>query len=97
MDVEWDARKARLDVHKHGIEFADAVFVLEDDSTLTTTEHAAGGEDRWITLGIDPLGRILVVVYTWRKNRIRSFQPARRHRANGNDTHWVYEERIRLR
>ena len=41
-----------------GIQFADAVLALEDDSALTTTEHAADGEERWITLGVDAPGRI---------------------------------------
>jgi uncharacterized protein len=61
---------------RHGIQFADAVFVLEDDNALTTTERAADGEERWITLGVDALGRILVVVYTWRQSRVRII-PAR--------------------
>ena len=36
------------------------------------------GEERWITLGMDSLGRILVVVYTWREERVRliSARPA---------------------
>ena len=78
MDFEWDAQKARLNARKHDIQFADAVLVLEDDNALTTTEHAADGEERWITLGIDALGRILVVVYTWRKSGVRiiSARPA---------------------
>ena len=47
-------------------------------SALTTTEHALNGEQRWITLGVDALGRILVVVYTRRKSRVRiiSARPA---------------------
>ena len=78
MDFEWDAQKARLNARKHGVQFADAVHVLEDGGALTTTEHASDGEQRWITLGIDALGRILVVVYTWRKSRVRiiSARPA---------------------
>ena len=78
MEIEWDARKARLNVLKHGVQFADAVLVLEDDNALTTMEQAADGEERCVTLGVDALGRILVVVYTWRKNRLRiiSARPA---------------------
>ena len=71
MEFEWDAQKARLNARKHGVQFADAVLVLEDDNAMTTTEHAADGEERWITLGVDALARILVVVYTWRKSRVR--------------------------
>ncbi len=78
MEIEWDAQKARLNERKHGIQFADAVLVLEDDNALTRTEQASDGEQRWVTLGVDALGRILVVVYTWRKNRLRviSARPA---------------------
>jgi uncharacterized DUF497 family protein len=71
MEFEWDGRKARPNARKHGIEFADAVLALEDDNAVTITEQAADGEERWITLGVDALGRILILVYTWRKNRIR--------------------------
>ena len=90
MDFEWDAQKAHMNARKHGIQFADAVHVLEDDDALTTTEHASDGEDRWITLGVDALGRILVVVYTWRKRS--SFQPDRPRRASGIDMPRAYEE-----
>jgi uncharacterized protein len=78
MDFEWDIQKAHVNARKHGIQFADAVHVLEDDNALTNSEHASNGEERWITLGIDALGRILVVVYTWRKSRVRiiSARPA---------------------
>ena len=29
------------------------------------------GEKRFVTLGMDALGRIVVVVYTWRRDRVR--------------------------
>jgi len=29
------------------------------------------GEGRWVTLGLDGLGRVLVVVYTWRGEKLR--------------------------
>lgn len=78
MKFEWDPRKARLNVRKHGVYFADALLVLEDDNALTTTETSSDGEERWVTLGSDPIGRILVVVYTWRGSRLRliSARPA---------------------
>jgi uncharacterized DUF497 family protein len=78
MDVEWDPNKARLNVRKHGVHFSDALSALEDESALTMTEESAGGEERWITLGADALGRVLVVVYTWRGRRVRliSARPA---------------------
>ena len=71
MQSEWDPKKARLNVRKHGIHFSDALLVLEDEHGLTIPEESADGEERLITMGIDALGRLLVVVYTWRDDRIR--------------------------
>ena len=68
--LEWDLRKAASNVRKHGVHFADAVPVLEDDHAITLREDAHD-EERWVTIGMDALARILVVVYTWRGNSIR--------------------------
>ena len=51
---------------KHGVRFADATTVLEDDLALTMRDPFSEDEERWITLGRDGRGRLLVVVYTWR-------------------------------
>jgi uncharacterized DUF497 family protein len=32
---------------------------------------SAEAEERWVTLGLDALGRLLVVAYTWRGERVR--------------------------
>jgi len=71
VDYEWDARKARLNLEKHGVDFADAVGALEDELALTTDDVSALSEKRFVTLGMDLLGRLIVVVYTWRGERIR--------------------------
>jgi uncharacterized DUF497 family protein len=60
-----------LNFRKHGIYFADAVSALEDERALTIREPYADDEERWITLGMDALGRVLVVIYTWRGQGIR--------------------------
>jgi len=70
MDFEWDAGKAAANLRKHGVDFADATGVLFDELALTILDERAT-EDRFITLGMDPLGRVLVVVYTWRGDRVR--------------------------
>ena len=70
MNFEWDPKKAGANLRKHGVRFADAVSVLEDEEAITVLEQRFD-EERWITLGIDSLGRILVVAYTWRQERIR--------------------------
>ena len=35
MGIEWDPVKARSNLRKHGIDFADAVSALEDENALT--------------------------------------------------------------
>jgi uncharacterized protein len=67
---EWSAEKQAINIRKHGIRFAEAVLVLEDADALTVSESAEG-EERFVTLGLDGLGRVLVVVYTYRGENIR--------------------------
>jgi uncharacterized DUF497 family protein len=69
-EYEWDSAKAAANSAKHGVDFADAVGVFEDDSALTI-EDTSTAEERSKTLGVDFLGRVLVVVYTYRNDRIR--------------------------
>jgi len=66
MKYEWDENKRGLNIDKHGVDFADAVGVLEDSFSLTIEDSDAEGEVRYITLGCDLLGRILYVVWTER-------------------------------
>ena len=70
MDYEWDERKASSNLEKHGVDFADAVSVLEDELALTIPDEEAA-ERRFITIGEDSLRRILVVVFSERLGRIR--------------------------
>ncbi|HSN74960.1 MAG TPA: BrnT family toxin [Anaerolineae bacterium] len=70
MNYEWDPAKARTNHRKHGIDFADAVMVFSDDYALTIDDDHPE-EDRLVTIGIDALGRLLVVVFTWRGQTIR--------------------------
>ncbi len=70
MVFEWDSKKAISNLKKHGVNFADALAVLEDERAITIIEDYPD-EERFITIGMDSFSRILVVVYTWRENRIR--------------------------
>jgi uncharacterized DUF497 family protein len=56
---------------KHGVDFADAVGVFEDPLALTIEDQDNPDENRWLTLGTDFLGRLLVVVYAYRGEAIR--------------------------
>ncbi|KPV52751.1 hypothetical protein SE17_13635 [Kouleothrix aurantiaca] len=71
MDYEWDQNKAISNLQKHGVRFADAVAVFSDEFALTMADDFAD-EQRFVTLGADAFGTLLVVVYTWRaEDRIR--------------------------
>ena len=65
MNYGWDIDKAKGNLKKHRVSFADAVSVFEDSEAITV-EDTEQGEERFVTIGMDCLGRILVVVYTWR-------------------------------
>ena len=67
----WDARKAAANLQKHGVDFADAVIALEDELGLHRTDPYSIAEDRWIGLGMDAFGRLLVVVYSYEEDVIR--------------------------
>lgn len=70
VEFEWDPRKAASNLRKHGVRFADAVLVFEDPIAITIPEKSFD-EGRFVTIGTDALGRILVVVYTPRPPNIR--------------------------
>lgn len=70
MEYEWDPVKAKINVEKHAIDFADAVKIFSDEYALTMPDDYSE-EDRFVTMGMDAHGRILVVVYTWRGANIR--------------------------
>jgi hypothetical protein len=62
MDYAWDSRKARGNLVKHGVDFADAVIALEDENALTI-EDKDHDEVRFKTLGMGPYLNILYVVH----------------------------------
>ena len=67
---EWDQVKSNANLLKHGVSFADTFAVFEDPHALTV-DQIVDGEQRHLTLGMDAFGRVLVVAYTWRAERIR--------------------------
>ena len=46
MDYQWDPAKAKTNVRKHDIRFADAISVFSDDNAITM-EDDDPGEDPW--------------------------------------------------
>ena len=67
-DFEWDPAKASSNLRDHKVSFERASQVFLDPNMLSIEdeEHSAD-EDRWITLGIDKSGVLLVVCHTFRE------------------------------
>ena len=67
MRFDWDPPKARANLQEHGVSFAEAVTVLDDDLALTREDPDAADEPRFVTLGLSDVGNLLVVVYVYRE------------------------------
>ena len=67
-NFEWDIRKAAANIHKHGVSFENTATVFRDAGAMSLFDqkHSAD-ENRWITLGLDNRGQLLVVCHTWRE------------------------------
>jgi uncharacterized protein len=72
MGFEWDPRKAEANFAKHGVRFAESLPVFEDDYALTITDDESEmAEARFVSIGTGAKGRVLVVVYSYRGEKIR--------------------------
>jgi len=86
---EWDARKARFNIEKHGVSFREAISVFRDplariiDDVLHSTE-----EQREIIIGHSEENRLLFVCFTERAQTIRIVSARRATRKERRD----YEE-----
>ena len=58
MAYQWNRDKAAANLRKHDIDFADAVSVFSDDLALTIPDERFA-EERFVTIGLDGLGRVL--------------------------------------
>ena len=65
MKFEWDPRKAKLNLRKHGVSFEEATTAFRDplsvtapDLTHSTTEY------RFVTFGLSSKGKLLTISHT---------------------------------
>jgi uncharacterized protein len=72
MQFEWDPKKAIRNFTKHGIQFEEAATIFNTDpNSIILPDPKFSGEERYVELGFSARGRLLVVVYTQRNDRIR--------------------------
>lgn len=89
MHFEWDTRKARENLRKHGVSFDEAASVFFDPLSATgdNPDHSFD-ERRFVTFGISSSGRLLLVAFTARTDAIRIISARRATRAERE----IYEE-----
>jgi uncharacterized DUF497 family protein len=64
MRFEFDQRKSRQNLAKHGIDFETAQNIFEDPYAVSQRDETHEEEERWITLGEIAPGVVLFVVHT---------------------------------
>jgi len=94
MEFEWDPKKAKTNLRKHGVAFREAATIFRDPLGITAydPDHSEG-EDRFITVGTSIAGRFLVVAHTDRGNRTRIISARELTRAERE----AYENEIQRR
>jgi uncharacterized DUF497 family protein len=71
MRFQFDPDKAKNNVKKHKVSFADVESVFYDPLAIQIYADAFFEEERWIAIGMGNNNKIYVVVYTIRNNEIR--------------------------
>lgn len=87
MSIEFDPVKAKTNLRKYGVSFAHAEQALRDPMALTIEDPDARGEQRFVTLGSDALGRVLVVIHTRREERTRLISARKASRGEADRYH----------
>jgi uncharacterized protein len=87
MSFEFDPTKAQANLRKHGVAFSHAEQALRDPMAYTIEDPDSAGEQRFVTLGIDALGRVLVVVHTQRGERTRLISAHKASRGEADRYH----------
>ena len=69
---EWHEKKAKRNEAKHGVTFDEAKTIFNDPFAMTVSDpDHSDEEERWLDIGLSAEGRLLVVWYTERSERIR--------------------------
>jgi uncharacterized DUF497 family protein len=94
IEFEWDSRKARANLAKHGVSFeeAESVFYDELGLLLDDPDHSEE-EDHFILLGLSAHLRVLVVVHCFREpdDTIRIISARRATRSETD----LYQDQLR--
>jgi uncharacterized DUF497 family protein len=76
--IPFDPKKNLLNLRRHGVSLTEGDGVLNDPLALTIEDDAAEGEQRFISIGMNTFGRLMVIVYTQGRRLPPHFRAARR-------------------
>jgi uncharacterized DUF497 family protein len=90
MKITWNSVKAKSNRLKHRIFFSEVEPVFYDPNAISFEDIDSKGEARFIVIGLDSLGRFVVVSYTYRGSFIRLISARKASKAEQK----VYEKGI---
>jgi len=92
LKFEWDPKKARSNLSKHGVSFAEALTVFGDLlARVFDDEDHSIEEEREIIIGHSAKERMLVVCFTAQGESVRIFSARKATRRERKD----YEENVK--
>jgi uncharacterized DUF497 family protein len=85
----WDREKAEANLRKHGVGFAEATTVDEDEHAWRREDDShSAGEQRHVVVGLSERGRVLFVACTYRRGKMRPIS-ARRATKRERHEYWL--------
>ena len=71
MSADFDPKKDAVNLKRHGVSLSEGDGVLNDPLALTVEDDSVEGEHRFVTIGMNLLGSLMVVVHTPRLDGAR--------------------------
>ena len=71
MVADFDPKKNAANLKKHGVSLAEGDGVLNDPLALTVEDDTVRDEQRFVTIGMNVFGSLMVVVHTPRGDEPR--------------------------
>jgi len=67
VSADFNPKKDAANIKKHGVSLSEGDGVLSDPLALTVEDDSAEDEQRFVTIGMNVFGTLMVVVHTpWR-------------------------------
>jgi len=68
LSANFDPKKDAANIKKHGVSLSEGDGVLNDPLALTVEDDSTEGEQRFVTVGMNVFGTLMVVVHAPRRD-----------------------------